>query len=109
MLSRYIYRSLFLLFYLLLPLIARGQQLNISGTVRGEKGLPVPQVTVSIDSLSLITSTNADGKFNLTIPSGFYSIQFSHSLYITKELAVELDKQTATRWSNLLSRCSGFE
>lgn len=86
MFSHYIYRSLPLLFYLLLPLVARGQQLDITGTVRGEKDLPVPHVIVSIDTLSLKTYTGTDGKFNLTIPSGIYTIQFKHSLYVTKEL-----------------------
>ncbi len=87
MFSHYIYRSLPLLFYLLLPpIITRGQQLNITGTVRDEKGLPVPHVTVSIDTLSLKTYTGTDGKFNLTIPGGIYTIQFKHSLYVTKEL-----------------------
>lgn len=84
--SQYTYRSLTLLFYLLLSLLSHGQQLTITGTVRDEKGLPVPYVVVSIDPLFLKTYTDTNGNFNLSIPRGIYTIQFKHVLYLNKEL-----------------------
>lgn len=45
------------------------QQKNLSGTVVGEDGSPIPGVTVVVKGTTVGTITDMDGKFSLSVPS----------------------------------------
>lgn len=48
----------------------RQQTVPVSGEVKDEEGQPLPGVTVLIEGTALGTSTDANGKYTLTVPGG---------------------------------------
>jgi hypothetical protein len=46
---------------------------NLKGIVTGKDGTPIPYATVFIKEISLGTTTNDDGKFELDLKPGIYT------------------------------------
>lgn len=74
------------------PFAARTQNnaVEINGRVTDESGKPLANVSVLLKGSSLGTSTDADGKFNLSIPDNKMSgtLIFSSVGFATKEVAI---------------------
>lgn len=77
---------------------------NLKGFVTGKDGTPIPYATVFIKEISLGTTTNDDGKFELDLRPGKYTVNFRslgyepkvETLTLTKkltEIAVVLEEQ----------------
>jgi TonB-linked SusC/RagA family outer membrane protein len=80
--------SLFILCTLAMGAFA--QERTVSGTVvASEDGLPIPGVSVKVKETSGVgTTTGADGKFTLRVPSNGKTLVISYLGYITQETAV---------------------
>lgn len=60
----------------------------VSGKVTGSGGEPIPGANVVLKGTTTGTSTNAEGNFSLTIPSGSGTLIFSFIGYDTQEVPV---------------------
>ena len=56
--------------FILLPFVASGQQMTITGTVVDEFGEALPGVTVFIDGTTRGVSTDIDGKYSISASPG---------------------------------------
>lgn len=63
-------------------------QTKVSGTVKDDQGEILTGVSVLIKGTKLSTTTNADGNFQITVPTGSNTLVFSYLGYETKEAAV---------------------
>lgn len=61
---------------------------NVTGTVKDEKGNPLPGVTVKIKGTTTATSTDANGVFRLNLPLGNETLVFSFIGFRTQEVPV---------------------
>ena len=52
---------------------------NLSGTITDKEGNPIPYATIYITNLSLGTTTNDEGKFEVDIAPGTYVVKFQMS------------------------------
>ena len=66
---------------------------NLKGLITTKDGTPIPYATVFIKEISLGTSTNDEGKFELDLPSGTYTANFRSLGYIPKIETVTLAKK----------------
>jgi TonB-linked SusC/RagA family outer membrane protein len=64
------------------------QDIQISGKVVDEKGLPLPGVSVLIKGTTQGTSTDGSGKYSLRIPSTSTTLVFSYTGYNKQEVLV---------------------
>ena len=80
------------IFFLLvfLPMMVFSQSKTITGTVKGETGLPLPIVTILIkNSKNIGATTDFDGNFSIKVPSNQTKILvFSYLGYTTQEVNV---------------------
>lgn len=84
-------KRLGLIIMLLVPMVVLAQQTTVGGTVIDEKtGHPLPQVSVSVGRVSVVT--NDDGAFVLKLAETPKSITVSHLGYKTKRVALESGK-----------------
>jgi len=74
------------------PLISHSH--NLKGIVTGKDGTPIPYATVFIKELSLGTTTNNDGKFELDLKPGIYTANFRCLGYIPRIETIDLTKNT---------------
>lgn len=82
------------------------QNRSISGKVTDEKGNPVVNASVLIKGTTLGTTTDADGKFSITVPAKSNTLVVSSLNYSTKEISIG----NATSYSVLLtSAASGLD
>ena len=85
-------RKLLLLFFSLVFVLAatdlKAQNRAISGTVAGADGVGIPGVTVLVKGTSQGTSTNADGKYDLSVPTSATALIFSYVGYDTKQKTI---------------------
>src|SRR5690606_32023674 len=84
-------RTLLLLIFLALgaPTLLLGQSRQINGTVTDADGTPLPGVSISVSNTTHGTSSNDDGSFTLTIPTGpDVTLQVSYLGYLAQEGAV---------------------
>jgi TonB-dependent starch-binding outer membrane protein SusC len=80
--------NLFLLFgilFLLITIPSAYAQNKVSGVVRDIKGSGVEGVTVTVKGTSTGTSTDAEGRYSVTVQNGQSVLVFSSTGYITKE------------------------
>ncbi|RYF25826.1 MAG: TonB-dependent receptor [Flavobacteriales bacterium] len=63
-------------------------QTKVSGTVKDDQGEILTGVSVLIKGTKLSTTTNADGNFQITVPTGSNTLVFSYLGYETKEATV---------------------
>jgi TonB-linked SusC/RagA family outer membrane protein len=76
-------QSLFV--FLFIAISAFAQDRTITGTVRGqEDGLPLPGVSVRVRGAQGGTSTGANGKYSLVVPSGATGLDFSSIGFTTQ-------------------------
>ncbi|MFB6098148.1 MAG: carboxypeptidase-like regulatory domain-containing protein, partial [Salinibacter sp.] len=79
------------LFLLFLPAgNALAQELTVSGTVMdGQTGEPLPGANVRVVGTQIGTATNAQGEYELTVPSPDDSLRFTFVGYQTRTVAVQ--------------------
>lgn len=81
-------KRLWLILMLLVPMVVLAQQTTVGGTVIDEKtGRPLPQVSVSVGRISVVT--NEDGAFLLKLIDAPRSITVSHLGYKTKKVTLQ--------------------
>ncbi|RRB02412.1 TonB-dependent receptor [Larkinella rosea] len=61
---------------------------NVSGTVKDEKGDGLPGVTVLIKGSTRGTTTDASGRYSLSVPDGSTTLIFSFVGYVAQEVMV---------------------
>ncbi|MDJ1506029.1 SusC/RagA family TonB-linked outer membrane protein [Xanthocytophaga agilis] len=61
---------------------------QVTGQVKDDRGEGLPGVSVSLKGTTNGTVTDAQGKYNLTIPEGTGTLVFSFVGYVTEEIAV---------------------
>ena len=71
----------FVLFLLLLPLLTRAQEAEISGTVTGEAGDTLIGCSVRVVGSVIGASTNVEGHYSLEVPPGRIRLLFSYIGY----------------------------
>jgi len=49
---------------------------NLKGTIKNRSGEPIPYATVYVKEVSLGTTTNIDGEFELELPNATFTINF---------------------------------
>jgi TonB-linked SusC/RagA family outer membrane protein len=81
--------------FLLLSFTSFAQQRKISGVVQDGKNNPLEGATVSVKGIKKNTITKADGKFELTVPTGKVSLTVSFVGYQTKTLTVGANETSA--------------
>jgi hypothetical protein len=55
---------------LLLPTVLQAQEATLSGTVRGQTGMPIPSARVTFTPGGAVAETDAQGRFRLLVPAG---------------------------------------
>jgi len=63
---------------------------NLKGIITGKDGTPIPFATVFIKEVSLGTTTNDEGKFEIDLPIGIYTANFRSLGYIPKIETIKL-------------------
>ena len=65
------------------------QERKVTGVVKDEQGNVLPGVAIVIKGTTMGTSTDADGKYSLTLPEGDYTLVFSFIGMISQEVVVK--------------------
>jgi hypothetical protein len=65
---------------------------NLKGTIVDQTGKPIPYATIYIKEISLGTTTNEDGKFEIDIAPGTYTINFRCLGYKPKTEVIRITK-----------------
>ncbi len=68
--------------------IAQAQQFPVTGTVKDDKGLPLQGVTIQVKGTNTATTSDADGKFSITLPSSTATLVCSYVGFATLEIPV---------------------
>ena len=71
-----------------ISLISYGQNLNISGTIVDEIGIPIPGVNILIVGQNTGATTDFDGNFNITIDQG-NTLEFSYLGFRTQQKVIQ--------------------
>lgn len=66
-------------------------QRTVTGKVADDKGVPIPNVSVTIKGTRLGTATKADGTYSLTVPSNSRTLIFSFSGMDSQEITIGED------------------
>ncbi|UCS92847.1 TonB-dependent receptor [Echinicola marina] len=85
--NRFYPRIAFMLLLLVWYVPTFGQNVQVSGTITDEGGLPIPGAAVLIKGTSTGTAADIDGKYQLSAPSGS-TLQFSFIGYLPEEVQV---------------------
>jgi TonB-linked SusC/RagA family outer membrane protein len=64
------------------------KQSRVSGTVRDAKGISLPGVSVKLKNGTAAASTNAEGKYSVSLPDGNGDLIFTSIGFITQEVPV---------------------
>jgi len=83
-------RLLTIIIVLLLPLFFFGQEYKLSGTVKDQSGLELPDVNIKIKDTNIGTITNFDGYFEFELKEGNYTLIFEILSFEKKEVEVIL-------------------
>jgi len=78
----------FLLILLFISWPSLAQEIQVSGTVVDDSGLPLPGANVSEKGTSNGTQTNFDGNFSITVSGGNAILSISFMGFVTKEIPV---------------------
>src|SRR6266404_212118 len=76
------------LLFLLIGFSATAQTRQLNGTVIDPSGQGVISATVKLKGSTTGTSTNADGKFSLTVPEGNSTIEISSVGYVATQIII---------------------
>ena len=80
-------RKLFtLLIAIAMSLTVNAQNRNVSGTVKDVNGLGIPGVTIQLVGTTQGTTTDLDGKFQISMKAG--TLKFSYIGFVTQEVVV---------------------
>jgi TonB-linked SusC/RagA family outer membrane protein len=79
--------AMLMIVFLLMGFSGFSQETAVSGTVK-QKGDPLPGVSIFVKGTSQGTTTDADGKFNINVPSSSSVLVFSFIGYKTQEQTV---------------------
>ncbi|WP_442588815.1 SusC/RagA family TonB-linked outer membrane protein [Pedobacter sp. AW31-3R] len=80
-------QSLFMM--LLCANLAMAQDRTITGTVTGQDdGLPLPGVSVRLRNTNILTTTNAAGKYTISVPSSATVLQFTFIGYNARSITL---------------------
>lgn len=74
--------------FLFIAVAAMAQNRTITGSVKGDDGLPLPGVTVKIKGAPGGAVTGADGKYQVQVPSGATALEFSYLGFLTQTLPI---------------------
>ncbi|MEO5777063.1 MAG: TonB-dependent receptor [Flavobacterium sp.] len=88
--SERIRKNLFLFSMFFVFIVSAQAQTKVTGVV-SSGSLPLPGATVTAKGTSVQTSTDIDGKFTLTVPSGVAKLVVSYIGYTSKEVTVTSD------------------
>jgi TonB-linked SusC/RagA family outer membrane protein len=90
MIMRKLYRCMSLMAVLLLMLasVALAQERVVTGTVTDDTGAPLPGANVVLKGTTTGTTTDAEGKYRMSIPGDDAVLVFSFIGYATSEMAV---------------------
>ncbi|MEO6549201.1 MAG: SusC/RagA family TonB-linked outer membrane protein, partial [Ferruginibacter sp.] len=78
--------ALFYLSFILITQPVLAQNRTVTGTVNNEKGEPLPSASVKLKGTQTGTTTDAQGKYILNIPSADATMVFSYSGYKIQEI-----------------------
>lgn len=99
-----------------LSMSVMAQELTIKGKVSGDKGAPVPGVNVLIKGTTKGTTTDAEGSYSVSVPSGTQTLVFSFIGFVTQEInvagrsVINVDlKEDATQLSEVVVTALGIE
>ncbi len=82
-------KTLLILFtFLLVSLQAIAQDRTLTGTVIEKGGDPMVGASVSVKGTSVGTTTDADGRFTLKLPSGASMLRVNYTGYASQEVAI---------------------
>jgi len=87
--SHYGFLGLFILGLMLTSLISRAQVSAVTGTVKDEKGISLPGVTVAIKGTTTGIVTDNQGHYSINVPEGNIILVFSYVGYLKQELAAK--------------------
>ena len=93
-------KNIFFLF-LFASILANAQTFTLKGKVVNENNEPLPGATILVKEPKKGTSTDFDGKFNVNLPKGNYTIQVSFIGYKTASKAITLTKNEEINFSLL--------
>lgn len=82
------WRNWFALVVCLLAMTTTWAQVTLTGTVRSENNAPLPGVSVVLKGTNTGTTTDAEGRFRLSVPKPNVMLVFSFVGYMAKEVAV---------------------
>ncbi|QNL52250.1 SusC/RagA family TonB-linked outer membrane protein [Olivibacter sp. SDN3] len=68
--------------------ISSKKRVNIQGTIKNEKGEPLPGVSVTIKGTQTATTTDEKGVFRINLPTGNETLVFTYVGYVKREIAV---------------------
>ena len=93
-------KNIFFLF-LFASILANAQTFTLKGKVVNENNESLPGATILVKEPKKGTSTDFDGKFNVNLPKGNYTIQVSFIGYKTASKAITLTKNEEINFSLL--------
>jgi TonB-linked SusC/RagA family outer membrane protein len=82
------YQVLVFMTFLLAASISAVAQRTVSGTISDATGTPMPGVNIIVKGTSVGTTSNAEGKYNISVPDGSNTLVFSFIGYGTQEVDV---------------------
>ena len=94
-------KNIFFLF-LFASILANAQTFTLKGKVVNENNEPLPGATILVKEPKKGTSTDFDGKFNVNLPKGNYTIQVSFIGYKTASKAITLTKNEEINFNRML-------
>lgn len=116
--KRFLKPKLLLLLLILIgsSYLSFSQDKKLTGSVSDENNSPMKGATIAVKKSKIITSTDANGRFSITIPQGKNILQISFVGYETEEvslsnennISVNLKPSTATL-NNVVVTALGFE
>lgn len=80
--------ALLLAMFMAVSIILFAQNRTVKGKVSDENGVPLPNVSVSIKGTTTGTSTEEDGSFSISLPSGRSILIISAIGFLEKEISV---------------------
>ncbi len=88
-----------LLISVLMPLACislKAQTRSLSGSVTDAQNVGVVSATVKVKGQSNVTTTNFEGRFSFSVPTGNITLEISSVGYIAREVAVGADENNVT-------------
>ncbi|TZF83092.1 TonB-dependent receptor [Pedobacter sp. BS3] len=73
---------------LLITAVYAQSTIKVTGTVTDSKGEPLPGVSIKVKGTPAGTSTNANGKYTITVPDAKSVLTFTYVGFVTKEESV---------------------